>query len=429
VGRKVREVALDTLNARIKLKSRSKPYFRMLDQGAHLGYRKGQRVARWLARVQGGGDYTVETFSTADQFVDGKWREVTDYSTAQEEARELAKRMSGNGAGSAASGPFTVNCAMDNYISRLEAEHSKSLADAKNRVDNLIRPKLGDLLVRDLDRDVITKWRNGVAARARHVRGKAGKKSRALAAPQTEDEKRRRQASANRTLTVLRAALNQAFRDGKIVSDAAWRAVKPFREVEAARVRYLTVDEAQRLVNASQGAFRHLVNAALLTGARYGELARLRVGDFNADAGTVFVGRSKSGKARHVVLTEEGQRFFRQLVAGREADAPMLEKDGGGAWGQSHQLRPMKDACEGARIKPAAGIHVLRHTYASLLTMAGAPLNVVAQNLGHSDTRMCEKHYAHLAPSYIAETIRKFAPTFGTVELSNVVDVRRGGVR
>ena len=93
----------------------------------------------------------------------------------------------------------------------------------------------------------------------------------------------------------------------------------------------------------------------------------------------------------------------------------MLEKDGGGAWGPSHQLRPMTDACEGARIKPAAGFHTLRHTYASLLTMAGAPLNVVAQNLGHADTRMCERHYAHLAPSYVAETIRKFAPTFGTV--------------
>jgi integrase len=154
-------------------------------------------------------------------------------------------------------------------------------------------------------------------------------------------------------------------------------------------------------------------------------LARLRVGDFNADAGTLFVAKSKSGKARHVVLTDEGQECFCQLVAGRETDAPMLEKDGGGAWGSSHQLRPMRDACERARIKPAAGFHVLRHTYASLLTIAGTPLNVVAQNLGHADTRMCERHYAHLAPSYVAETIRKFAPTFGTVEPSNVVDVAR----
>jgi hypothetical protein len=45
--------------------------------------------------------------------------------------------------------------------------------------------------------------------------------------------------------------------------------------------------------------------------------------------------------------------------------------------------------------------------------MNRAPLLVVAQNLGHSDTRMVEKHYGHLAPSFIADTIRAAAPTFG----------------
>jgi len=66
---------------------------------------------------------------------------------------------------------------------------------------------------------------------------------------------------------------------------------------------------------------------------------------------------------------------------------------------------------------------VLRHTYASLLVMNGAPLQVVASNLGHADTRMTERHYAHLAPSYVAEQIRKFAPKLGTVEPSAVVAI------
>ena len=38
--------------------------------------------------------------------------------------------------------------------------------------------------------------------------------------------------------------------------------------------------------------------------------------------------------------------------------------------------------------------------------MNGVPLIVVAKNLGHSDTRMVEKHYGHLAPSYVAVAIR-----------------------
>ena len=38
--------------------------------------------------------------------------------------------------------------------------------------------------------------------------------------------------------------------------------------------------------------------------------------------------------------------------------------------------------------------------------MGGAPLAVVAAQLGHSDTRMVEKHYGHMAPSYVADTVR-----------------------
>jgi len=33
--------------------------------------------------------------------------------------------------------------------------------------------------------------------------------------------------------------------------------------------------------------------------------------------------------------------------------------------------------------------------------------------LGHADTRMAERHYGHLAPSFIADAIRQAAPTFG----------------
>lgn len=44
------------------------------------------------------------------------------------------------------------------------------------------------------------------------------------------------------------------------------------------------------------------------------------------------------------------------------------------------------------------------------MVRSGAPLIVVAEALGHSGTRMAEKHYAHLAPSFVADTIRRTAP-------------------
>ena len=105
-------------------------------------------------------------------------------------------------------------------------------------------------------------------------------------------------------LTILKAALNHAYREGKCASDDAWRTVRAFREVDAARLRYLSDDEARRLTNACPPDFRALVTAALLTGCRYGELAAMTIEDFNPDVGTVRVRTSKSGKPRHVVLTQ-----------------------------------------------------------------------------------------------------------------------------
>ncbi len=53
-------------------------------------------------------------------------------------------------------------------------------------------------------------------------------------------------------------------------------------------------------------------------------------------------------------------------------------------------------------------------------------MGVIAAQLGHSDTRMTEKHYAHLAPSYIADTVRAALPGFGILGETNVVPLQRG---
>jgi integrase len=104
----------------------------------------------------------------------------------------------------------------------------------------------------------------------------------------------------------------------------------------------------------------------------------------------------------------------------------MLAREDGQPWRASNQIRPMLEACKAASIV-GGSFHTLRHTAASHFVMAGVPLNVVAHNLGHADTRMTERHYAHLAPSYVAETIRKFAPVFGTEEDSNIVSISGHG--
>ena len=82
-------------------------------------------------------------------------------------------------------------------------------------------------------------------------------------------------------------------------------------------------------------------------------------------------------------------------------------------WKASEQARPLLSACQRAKIDPPITFHGLRDTYASILAMRGVPLAVIAQALGHADTRTTEKHYAHLAPNYVAETIRANLPRIG----------------
>ena len=234
-------------------------------------------------------------------------------------------------------------------------------------------------------------------------------------------------------MTILKSALNYAYKADAIDSNAAWSREKfePLPEENGVKVRFLTEEEAARLINASDAAsgFRDLVRAALETGCRYGELARLRVRDFAVvkGCGILTIAMSKSGKGRSIDLTDGARDFFASLTVGRSpGDLLVPNKRLGREWRKSEQSRPMMTACEAAKIKPEIGFHILRHTWASNAVKNGMPMPFVAHVLGHASTVMTEKHYAHLQPSHIAETIRRFAPTYA-VETSptNVKKMRR----
>jgi integrase len=136
---------------------------------------------------------------------------------------------------------------------------------------------------------------------------------------------------------------------------------------------------------------------------------------------------SKSGKPRHVVLTDEGREFVSQRTAGKLGSARLFLRANGKPWSKSEQQRPLGAACARAKIDPPVNFHGLRHTYASRLAMRGVPLAVIAAQLGHADTRMVEKHYGHLSPSYLAETVRTAFGSLGLLEPSTVVAM--GGSR
>jgi integrase len=331
VPRTIRDAKLETRAARARLKPGRKPHFKTLVPGKlHLGYRRKHKdlPGQWIVRHYVGGErYRVAPLGLADDFQDvGEGAAVINFAEAQ--TRALAHKATTEGT---LRGALTVAKAVDAYVAWLKL-HRATGDDAEQRAAKLILPQLGKVKVADLTTVKLNRWRDAMAAAPALARTKEGVAQKYQDAPATADARRARRATANRMVTILKAALNKAFNDGLVNEDVEWRRFKPFEKVGAARPGYLTLAEAKRLINAADKAsgFRDLVQAALQTGARYGELCALRVRDFHR--GKIAIHRSKSGKPRDVVLSSEGAAFFKQLTAGRAPDVLMLQRPGGGAW-------------------------------------------------------------------------------------------------
>lgn len=428
--RRPRESSLETRDARQRLKARAEPYWRRIHPGVFLGFRRTARVAgAWIARCRVGAGYREARLGVADDFADAGTADVLSYGDAIAAALKAAEGL-GNPERASRRAPYTVTACMRDYLERYEGEGGRAIGAARAAVEAHILPALGEQLVSDLTAADLRRWLRGVAEAPARARSGIGAPVRHRAATatgtpgQADEQRRRRRSTANRVRTYLFAALNLAFREGRVSMDAAWRKVRPFKGTDAARVRFLTVAEAQRLLNACAPSFRDLVHGALVTGCRYGELARLMCADFDPDAGTVHIRQSKGGKPRHVPLTAEGVALFTRLTAGRRGGDPLFAK-GGREWRKSEQARPFREACRVATIEPALSFHGLRHTYAVTLAQAGTPLQVIAAALGHADTRLTERWYAHLLPSYVADTVRANLPAF-TNERGNVRQLRPG---
>jgi integrase len=394
-----RDARLETRDARARLPQSDdrNGHWRTIERGLSLGYYKGAHGGSWFVRKFEGGKYIKARLALADDASDSNGTTILSFAEAQRKALGSSETLRPREARH-----YTVEQAVEDYIDHLQVR-AKSWPDTEVKLRAHVLPKLGKMQLAELTPESIRRWRDNLAREIKD-RGRPSE-------PDPADVQRRRQATANRVFNALRACLNHAWRDGKVDSDSAWRRVPAFRNVDAPVVRFLTSEEAVRLVNASEPEFRPLVQAALYTGCRYGELCALKVGDFDHENATLAIRHSKSGRPRHCYLTEEGRAFFEERTVGQGREALIFTHPDGEPWGTSHQHRPMREACVNAQIDPPVSFHVLRHSYASLLTKAGVPLQVVASALGHADARMTEKHYAHLAPSHVAQLIRDNLPS------------------
>jgi integrase len=392
-------------------------------EGKSIGYRRllGDKPGSWIARRRvmknGKQVYELSKLGSADDHADADGSDVLSWIQAQQKALAWTSSAKTN-----SSGELLVREAIGNYVLDYRARSNRATDILNIIINTHIVPTFGARKVNSLTTEELTQWRNTLAVtapRRRQVapgkspRARSGKRVKVVGpwSPDAPDALRKRRASANRILGVLKAIFNFAFESGRVDSDLAWRRVKPFKNADEPRNRYLTTEQSAAFVQACDPDFRQIVIAALLTGADYGELRSVRVNACDPALRRLTVSAKRGPHS--LVLTDEGIRHFATMSKGKEPDDYLFLRADGHPWGASHQQWRMDLASAKAGIVPGINFHILRHTYATHALRNGAAMQYVSKQLGHKSIKMTERHYAHVIPSDATEAILRAVPDQG----------------
>jgi integrase len=419
---KIRDKQLEKRSNRLKLPLRERTY-KVLDSGVALCYRRtSAQFGTWSVRIAlGDSRYRLEVLGTADDFDDANGQTILDFGQAQDAALNRYKQFQQDGG--VIKSPFTVSQAVAHYLDWFRV-HRKSIKETETAIRAHILPTFGEVQVNELKSERIKQWQTRLATKPARKRSGIGAATAYRDTPQNEDAKRSRKSTANRILTIFKAILNKAYEDDLVASNDTWKKVKPFENVDEPIVRFLTTGDSKRLLNACQADFRKLVMAALMTGARYAELTSMKCNDYSPTTNSIYIHPKKSGKGRHVPLTTEGGQLFSECCAGKLGNELIFTRVDGSAWGKNYQVRPLLEACKIAKIEPPIGFHELRHSYASFLANAGADLLTISKLLGHADTRITSRHYAHLCDKTLANAVRTHLPSLGHAANDKISTIR-----
>ncbi len=388
---------INTASGRDRLEPRREPYWGTpLDRGRSLGYRKiDQGRGTWIARSR-----DPETGKQHYQAL--KQVSASDFYAATAAAKAWFKMLD---AGVTQNGPFTVAAACREYLQELErGGRAKAAADAawrfrrgavygmkegKEDYPELVKLGIGRIEVTRLRTPTLKSWRDLLGMTP---------------------------AGQNRMTAVLRAALNLAIENNRVPASAAqaWRAVEQHRKADGRREIFLDLAQRRALLEAAQGNLRDLIEAALLTGARPGELVTATRTAF--DARTKLLKLSGKTGPRDLPLTGAALTLFERLAKSKLPAALLLTRDDGGPWTRIEWSRAIRTAAEAAVVKDERGkehklpspivLYSCRHAAITQMLMDGMTTLDVARLTGTS-LQMIESHYGQYVQSSVRERLEK----------------------
>jgi len=223
--------------------------------------------------------------------------------------------------------------------------------------------------------------------------------------------------SANRLLIMMRYIFNLALKWEVPGIKANPCAGVPLLEVNNKKERYLSIEEAQRLYEAvcksENTMLKYIVPMLILTGARKREVLDAKWQDFDFTRRIWRIPMSKSGKARHVPLSDGALTVLSTMPRNLKTDHvfanPQTDKPYVSifvAWNTARKHAGLADV----------RMHDLRHSFASLLINSGRTLYEVQHILGHTQVKTTQR-YAHLSQDTLLAAANTATAAVGAVML------------
>jgi integrase len=350
---------IHSVRVRTGLEPRREPYWGTpIEKGRYLGFRKlDAATGTWIARLRD--DDGRQRYRSLGQAT----REF-DYTRAKKAAEAWFANVDAEVSDDAP----TVAAVCREYVAELKADgRDRAKRDAEGRFKLYVyEDPIGKVRLDKLRASHVKNWRQRIPGSL---------------------------ANQNRNLTALRAALNLAVHNRRVNSARAieWRSIKPHKHADKRREIFLDLKQRRALIAACNGALRDLVEAAALTGARPGELVKLKRSDFEARTGVIaFTG--KTGP-RRVPLSPAAVDFFKRVAKGKLPGATLLPRPDGEPW--DRWFTEVREAAAKAKLPHGVTLYVLRHSWITEALRSGMSTLDVARLTGTS-LQMIEKNYGHL---------------------------------
>lgn len=377
--------------------------------------------------------YTIKVFNGRD----GKGKQLKPFITSFKPEKGLTERQREQ-AVNAFAAEFEQQCHFYGGASssiRLSEFIPTYLETAKNtlapqtysnyvsKINSLIIPALGHLRLKDIKPAHIQEFINQLSKIPKEKRNGSEYENGETLSPST----------VRRNLSILQAILKQAVKQGLIKESPAKAERLTLPKAQAPKVEIFTKQEAAEMLDCLEKEplqFQTLIQLAIYTGARRGELCALKFSDIDFENQRITIERSayklkgepiqikppKDYETRTVTINDTCTELLKLLKAEKIEQARRL----GSKWVNENWIftqwdgaimNPMTPTKQFTKFLDKYGLkhrkfHSLRHTSATLLLYAGVNIKQVQGRLGHSDIETTNK-YLHLLEEADVDAVKR----------------------